>query len=232
MSDTEVLHGGRFSGDHLRGHKRPASRLLSCPPDSLEDLLGRAAWERLPQAVRIRFAHSAPAVDYVGQFEIVRASLLGKLVSWACQIIGTPVVPRTGDNVTAIVHVAPSERGVEWRREYRWPNRPPYLVRSTKVIGADGVLVEELPACLRMSLDVYEERKALHFVSRAYYFDVAIPWSKVRVRLMLPTLFSPGITHVEHIDEAEGRFRFTMTVTHPLFGEVFYQTGLFHSLGN
>jgi hypothetical protein len=100
------------------------------------------------------------------------------------------------------------------------------------VIGADGVLVEELPACLRMSLDVYEERKALHFVSRAYYFDVAIPWSKVRVRLMLPTLFSPGITHVEHIDEAEGRFRFTMTVTHPLFGEVFYQTGLFHSLGN
>lgn len=197
MSDTEVLGGGYVSGDRLRGHKRPVSRQQSCPPDSIEDLLGRAAWERLPEAARIRFAHSSPSVDYVGEFEIVRASLLGKLVAWACRLIGTPVVPRTGDNVTAIVHVAPSERGVKWRREYRWPNRPPYLVRSTKVIGADGVLVEELPACLRMSLDVYEEHRALHFMSHAYYFEVAVPWSKRCVRLMLPTWFSPGITHVD-----------------------------------
>jgi hypothetical protein len=104
-------------------------------------------------------------------------------------------------------------------------------VRSTKVIGTDGTLVEELPARLRMSLDVYEENGALHFVSRAYYFDVAIPGTRRRVRLALPVWLSPGITHVEHIDGAEGWFRFTMTVTHPLFGEVFYQTGRFRSLG-
>ena len=184
MSDTEVLHGGDFSNEHLRAHKRPASRPQSCPPDSLEDLLARAAWERLPQAVGTRFAHSAAAVAYVSEFEIVRARLLGKLVAWVCQIIGTPSVPRTGGKVTAIVRVAPAERDVEWQREYRWPNRPPYLVRSTKVIGVDGVLVEELPACLRMSLDVYEERKGLQFVSHVYYFEVAIPWNKRRAWLV------------------------------------------------
>jgi hypothetical protein len=81
------------------------------------------------------------------------------------------------------------------------------------------------------SLDVYEEAGTLHFVSRAYYFDLTIPWTQRRLRLVLPIWLSPGITHVEHIDEAQGWFRFTMTVTHPLFREVFYQTGRFHALG-
>ena len=44
---------------------------------------------------------------------------------------------------------------------------------------------------------------------------------------MVPRLLSPGVTHVEHIDLGHGWFRFTMTVTHPLFGEVFFQTGRF-----
>ena len=101
---------------------------------------------RLPPAVRARFADTAGAVDYVGEFEIVRASLLGRMIAWTCQLIGTPVVPRTGNDVPAIVHVAASPRGVEWRREYRWPGYTPIIVRSTKVIGADGTLIEELPA--------------------------------------------------------------------------------------
>jgi hypothetical protein len=230
MSRTEVLHGEYFSGGGLFGRRRLAPK-QSCPPKNLKDMLGPAAWTRLPETVRSRFADLAPAVDYGGEFEVVRASLLGQIVAWACQLIGTPVVPRTGNNVPAIVHVAPSERGVEWRREYRWPGRSPCLVRSTKVIGVDGVLVEELPARLRMSLNVYEEGEALHFVSRAYYFEVAIPGTRRIVRLVLPIWLSPGVTHVEHIDGAEGWFRFTMTVTHPLFGEVFYQTGRFHALG-
>jgi hypothetical protein len=47
----------------------------------------------------------------------------------------------------------------------------------------------------------------------------------------LPSLLSPGTTHVEHIDESGGWFRFTMTVTHPIFGELFYQTGRFKAAG-
>src|SRR5277367_2742529 len=232
MRRTEVLLGGNFSDGRILGRRRSAPRRQTCAPNTLKDMLGHAAWTRLPKAVRIRFADPAHAVDYAGEFEIVRASLLGRFFAWACQVIGTPVVPRTGNNIPAIVHVAPSGRGVEWRREYRWPGRSPCLVRSTKVIGVDGTLVEELPARLRMSLDVYEEGGALHFVSRSYYFEVAIPGILRRARPVLPMWFTPGITHVEHIDEAEGWFRFTMTVTHPLFGEVFYQTGRFHSSGD
>ncbi len=203
-----------------------------CTHHTLRELLGNAAWTRLPSAVRARFPDTAHAVDYVGEFDTVRASLMGKVIAWACQVIGTPVVPRTGNNVPAIVHVGPSGRGVEWRREYRWPGHSPCIVRSTKVIGADGIIVEELPAYLCMSLDVYEADRALHFVSRDYYFDIPIPGIHHRVRLVLPQWLSPGTTHVEHIDEANGWFRFTMTVTHPIFGEMFYQTGRFHALGD
>ncbi len=75
-----------------------------------------------------------------------------------------------------------------------------------------------------MPLRVYERGGGLHFVSHGYYFALG-----KRLRIPLPAWLSPGVTHVEHHDQAAGWFRFTMTVTHPLFGELFYQTGLFHA---
>jgi Domain of unknown function (DUF4166) len=120
-------------------------------------VLGFAAWTRLPEAVRVRFGDPAAAVDYVGEFDVVRASWLGRLVAFACKLLGMPVVPRTG---------------LFGRR-------------------ANGE----------------------------------------RIKVRLPALLSPGTTHVEHFDEADGWFRFTMTVTHPFFGEMFYQTGRFRAAG-
>lgn len=231
MSRSAIVTGGRFSNDQLLGGSRSAGARQSSSEHSLREVLGRAAWARLPEAVRVRFADRAPAVDYAGEFEVVRASLLGRILAWACQIIGTPVVPRTGNDIPAIVHVGPSGDGVEWRREYRWSGRPPIIVRSTKVIRGGRILVEELPAGLCMLLDVHEQAEVLHFVSRAYFFEVPIPGTRRRLPVKLPQWLSPGTTHVEHIDEIEGWFRFTMTVTHPLFGEMFYQTGRFHAIG-
>lgn len=190
----------------------------------LRDVLGEPAWHRLPAAVRVRFAEPVLAVDYVGEFDVVRASPLGRLFAWVCQAIGTPVVPRTGRHVPAVIHVGPVSTGASWLREYHWPHGDTYRVHSTKVIGADGTLTEELPARLRMPLDVYERRGVLHFVSKGYYFDLG-----AGLKIPLPGWLSPGTTHVEHIDETEGWFRFTMTVTHPLFGEAFYQTGRFRA---
>lgn len=197
----------------------------------LEGVLGEVAWQRLPRTVRARFGEPVLAVDYVGEFEIVRASALGRLIAWVCKLIGTPVVPRTGLHVPAVVRVGPTPRGIVWQREYQWPDRSTCLVRSTKVIGPDGTLVEELPARLCMPLDVYELTGALHFVSRGYYFDFGIRPDGRPIRVPLPAWLSPGTTHVEHLDEAEGWFRFTMTVTHPVFGELFYQTGRFRAAG-
>jgi hypothetical protein len=193
--------------------------------------LGPRAWGRLPAAVRRRFADPSLSAEYVGEFEIVRASRLGRLLAWMCRLIGTPIAPRTGLGVPAVVRVGPVPRGVQWRRDYHWPDHSISRVRSTKVITPSGLLVEELPARLCMALDLSEESGALLFVSRYYYLNLTLPWLGGELHLPLPRLLSPGTTRVEHRDESQGWFRFTMTVVHPLFGELFYQTGRFRALG-
>ena len=229
-------------------------------PSGIQGLLGDLAWQGLPPTVRARFGEPTPRVDYIGEFDIVRASLVGRVIAWLCQAIGTPVVPRTGVRVPAIIHVGPVDRGASWLREYQWPRGRTCQVNSTKVIGPNGTLVEELPAGLRMPLSVYQQRGVLHFVSTGYYFEFRLGLGRglsggIRrsvglspgpgprgllgsllqartIKIPLPYWLSPGTTHVEHADESAGWFRFTMTVTHPLFGEVFYQTGRFRAAGD
>jgi len=191
----------------------------------LRDVLGREAWNRLPEAVRERFADSTARVTYAGAFEVVRASALGRGFARLGTLFGTPVAPRAEDHVAARVLVHPDAHGVAWNREYHWADGTRDLVRSTKVVTDDGFLIEKLPARLCMPLHTYEEGGVLHFVSRGYYFDLR--FGGLGLRLWLPGILSPGVTHVEHIDLGHGWFRFTMTVTHPLFGEVFFQTGRF-----
>ena len=188
----------------------------------LREVLGATAWSRLPEAVRERFAETTAVATYAGAYEVVRANALGRVFAWLGTWFGTPVAPRAENHVAARVLVRPDARGVAWDREYLWADGTRSLVCSTKVVTEDGLLIEMLPARLCMPLDTYVEGGVLHFVSRGYYFHLGAGF-----RLWLPPLLSPGVTHVEHIDLGHGWFRFTMTVTHPLCGEVYFQTGRF-----
>lgn len=190
-------------------------------------VLGQDAWLRLPDAVRERFADATAAVTYAGAFEVVRASRLGMFFAWLGRLVGTPVAPREGEDVEARVFVRPGERGVTWTREYRWDDGGCDRVQSTKVVTEDHQMIERLPARLCMPLRVFEEGGVLHFVSLGYYFDLRFGESGLGLKLWLPPLFTPGVTHVEHIDLGHGWFRFTMSVDHPVFGEMFFQTGRF-----
>jgi hypothetical protein len=147
--------------------------------------------------------------------------VLGRVFAWLGMLVGKPVAPRIGTNVEARVHVRARGDGTTWLREYLWADGRRDLVRSTKVVDA-GRLVERLPARLCMPLDTYEQSGVVHFVSRGYFFDLGLG-----LKLWLPAFFTPGVTHVQHIDLGHGWFRFTMTVVHPQFGEMFFQTGRF-----
>src|ERR1700742_4249281 len=57
-------------------------------PPGIHGLLGEVAWRKLPSAVRERFREPVPKVDYVGEFDVVRASVLGRVIAWLCQAIG------------------------------------------------------------------------------------------------------------------------------------------------
>jgi len=74
----------------------------------------------------------------------------------------------------------------------------------------------------KLDLEVFEFGRVLHFLSIAYF------WRVGPCRIPIPTLLTPGRTHVLHLDEGQGRFRFVMGIRHPVLGLTFYQEGLFN----
>lgn len=186
-------------------------------------LLGREAWSRLPLAVQHRFGPHVEGAHtlYAGRM-VVEASLVGRLIAQACRLIGTPLAPWTGPDVPTAVDVHLDHRGgLVWARTYSFAGRAPILVSSTKLMDADGALLEVVRGGLGMALTVSVEDGALHFRSR-YYFAGIGP-----LRLRIPDLLTPGRAHVVHRDRGGGTFVFSMDFHHPWLGRTLFQEGLF-----
>lgn len=95
---------------------------------------------------------------------------------------------------------------------------------SVKEDGPNG-LQERTSSGLVMELDVFERDGVLVFRSRRYLVQIG-PW-----RIRLPALLTPGTCEVTHEDAGPGRFRFTLTATHPVWGTTFRRDGLFMEPG-
>jgi hypothetical protein len=197
-------------------------------PD-FERLVGREGWWRLAPDIRRRFCEYPQAdvpIHYIGVMNRVHCSSLGWLFAQACRLIGTPFAPHRGCDVpVAITLRDDSAGGIVWERDYRYANRAAVCVRSTKRVDADGGLLECVSHGLGMRLAVFEADRALHFLSLYYYCHFA------GRRLRLPHWLSPGTAHVIHEDLGQGRFRFSMTIHHKLFGTLFQQDGVFERQG-
>jgi hypothetical protein len=217
--------------------RKPAEPPAPRGGDGIRQIIGEAAWQRLPAAVRQRFDASRGSVDYIGRFEVVAASPVGRLIARLARVLGSPVATAVGNDIPAVVRVRALQHGMQWHREYAWPDGTRSVVHSTKSIDRGGNLVERLPARLCMPLAVHERHGILHFISTGYYFDLTQDWLRRwgfdhEWRLPLPRWLSPGTTHVEHIDEPDGWFRFTLRVTHERLGQLFFQTGRFRAEGD
>lgn len=214
--------------DRVLGRLRTARAAVRAVPPTVpidfERLLGRAAWERLPAAVQHRFGpHAADeTILYEGRM-LVAASLVGRLIAQVCRLIGTPLAPWTGTDVPTSVDVHLDQRGgLVWARTYRFKRHAPILVSSTKLMTAEGDLLEVVRGGLGMALDVTVEDGALHFRSRYYFVSLG------RLRVRIPNLMTPGRAHVIHRDTGGGTFRFTLDFQHPWLGRTLFQDGLFH----
>lgn len=195
----------------------------------IREVLGEAAWQRLSPAIRRRFSEAAlaeGAVHYIGVMANVRCSRLGWLLAQACRLLGTPLAPGNGTDVpvTVSVYRDPRRGGVTWERIYRFPGRRPVKVSSTKCRDAAGRFLEVAAGGIGMWLSVYERAGRLCFRSGDYFVELA------GRRITLPQWLGPGETLVVHGDEPAGRFRFTMTIRHWLFGETFFQDGVFQAI--
>ena len=189
-------------------------------------LMGREAWDALPQAVRQRFSKrlSGDAVAlYRGRVVRTDFSVLGWLLAQILRIIGAPLPVSRDTDVPAVVSVSEDHRsgGQVWSRLYGRRNGFPQVIHSAKrFAGATGI-EEYVGHGVGMALKVEALADGLRFISDHYFLTIA------GRRLRLPRWIEPGQTVVEHHDLGHGCFRFSLKLHHPWLGRLVEQHALF-----
>lgn len=201
------------------------------PPHSLSDfrfrsLLGHADWERLPGAVRARFAKRlgpGQSVTYSGEVLHCRMSLIGWLVAQACRAIGAPLPLSRDVSVAAVVTVTEdgASGGQVWTRLYARRSGFPQVIHSAKRFSGPTGLEEMLGGGFGIALKIARIADGILFASDHYFAVVA------GRRLRLPFWLAPGQLRIEHADLGDGAFTFSLALHHRLLGELIVQKCLF-----
>jgi len=193
-------------------------------------ILGPRNWARLPQAVRNLFATPVIAGQYVtykGTMHKVTASRFGKVMAIIARFAGAPVAHCTGTDIPCDVNLYHDNKrgGTVWERVYKFGEKT-ICAKTTKKASGDGTSLECFGSKFGfgsgMVLDIFEQDCAVHFVSRSFFIEL------FGLRFNLPDILTPGELIVTHRDLTGGKFQFLMIVTHPKFGEILFQDGVFH----
>jgi len=194
---------------------------------NFRQLVKGGGWLKLKPAIRSRFDAMAMGeiFDYSGEM-IIRRSAIGAFFACACKLFGAPLVRHKDENAHVDIRVFEQKDGICWARTLHFADKPSLTVSSVKIINKDHGLMERVGGGLHMKLNVYEEDGNMHFVSESYYIKIFNHF------IALPLLITPGKLHVAHIENGNGTFRFTMSFKHKIWGETFYQDGIFHRKGD
>jgi uncharacterized protein DUF4166 len=198
-----------------------AAEFSSASPLDLRALVGVGAWSRLPLAVQRRFSVGHADSRYDGVMEL-ECSAVGRAFALLSRLLGGPLTGLRHRGVPCSVRVHANGRGgVVWERQFALDDGDRKTVRSTKERGPDGQLFERTDGGLGMALAVFEDGGSLVFESRRYELVLG------RMRWCVPAWLSPGVCRVTHTDLGAGGFRFTLEMTHALWGRTFHQSGVF-----
>jgi hypothetical protein len=192
-------------------------------------LLGASNWMALPMPVRRRLAKlisGTTAAVYVGEVIETRMSFAGWLLAQAARLIGGPL-PISRDAKTASVVTVTEDvagQGQHWTRLYARHRGFPQVIRTSKRFAGPTGLEEYIGCGLGMALTVDVEHGLLSMRAAHYFLQI---W---RWRLMLPGWASPGALAVTQLNLDDGRFRFTLRISHPQLGSLIEQTAVFQEV--
>lgn len=211
--------------------EKPAPAVPCDGDDALYDyrfrrLVAPAAWNALPDDIRRRFSKrlsGTAAATYSGEIVWTRLSRTGWLLAQLCRLIGAPLPTNASGPAPAVVAVSEDRAsgGQCWTRLYGRARGHPQVIHSAKSFAGSTGLEEHIGGGFGMALMVGAEADALTFTSDHYF------WRCGTLRFRLPRWIAPGATVVTHQHLGSGRFAFDLKVTHPLFGELLNQHGLF-----
>lgn len=195
------------------------SRAASPAVLDIAGLVPAADWQGLPAFLRRRFAVGHGPLWFHGTMDLHR-SPAGAVFAVLARCLGAPLPLRRETGVPVAVSVRAARDGegdgIVWERRMGHQ-----VVRSVKSAGPGGTVLERTRGGLGMVLDVGVEDGALVFTSRSFFLSVG------RWRVPVPALLTPGQCRVAHQAIDATRFRFTLTMTHPLWGTTFVQDGVF-----
>ncbi len=186
-------------------------------------------WASLPRPVRLRFSKrlaGGRTMVYVGEVAETRLTMAGHLLAQAARLIGSPFPTSTDSGVPSVVSVTEdlATGGQIWTRLYARRAGFPQVIHSSKRFCGPTGLEEHVGSGVGMALTLSVEAGALVFRSAGYFVDL------LRQRLWLPDALTPGVLSVTHMECGDGRFSFTLDVTHPRLGLLIYQRALFREI--
>lgn len=189
-------------------------------------LLGTEAWDRLPEAVQVRFAKRilpGHSVTYEGEIVQCRMSTAGWTLAQLCRCIGAPLPLSDETGVAAIATVTEDGAGdgQVWSRMYARHRGFPQVIHSAKRFAGPTGLEEYLGGGFGIALTVCAEETGISFLSDHYFMRLG-HW-----RVRLPRWLSPGALRIDHEDGSDGSFTFILSLRHPVLGELIHQVGRF-----
>lgn len=191
------------------------------------NLLGDAAWARLPAAIRARFGKrlkGGASVAYRGIVTRMEFAPLGWLLAQGCRLLGAPL-PYDGSSIGQPAVVVVTEDiagdGQFWVRQYGRSGGFPQVVHSSKRFAGPTGLEEYIGFGIGMALNVEATNDALLFKSDHYFLKIA------GFRVKLPKALSPGALVIGHHDLGDGAFRFSLQLHSKIFGDLIRQDAEF-----
>ena len=189
-------------------------------------LIGRAAWDGLPLAVRKRFSKrliGTAVALYRGRVVRTEFSALGWLFAQCLRLVGAPLPLSRDRDVPAVVCVSEDSGsgGQNWSRMYGRKRGFPQVIHSAKRFAGATGLEEYVGRGIGMALRVEAMADGLRFLSDHYFIMAG------RRRWRLPRWAEPGRTIVEHHDLGEGRFAFDLELRHRWAGRLVAQHAQF-----
>ena len=189
-------------------------------------LLGEADWAALPAPIRRRFSKRLAGGNtavFVGEVIETRMSRAGWWLAQAARLIGGPLPVSRDAHMASVVTVTEdiAASGQHWTRLYARRSGFPHIVHSSKRFDGPTGLEEYVGYGVGMALTIHVEESALIFRAAHYFLQIGC-W-----RIRLPRWASPGSLSVTHAELGDGRFLFTLDITHPRLGRLIRQTAAF-----
>jgi hypothetical protein len=189
-------------------------------------LLPEGDWVKLPPAVRRRFSKrlaDGNTAIYVGEVLEIWMSRAGWLVAQAARLIGAPLPTSCDCHVPTVVTVTEDRAhgGQIWTRLYARKRGVPQIIHSSKRFAGPSGLEEYVGCGFGMTLTIHVEDGVLVFRSNNYFLKLG------QRRLGVPGWASPGALSVSHTELGDGRFLFTLKLTHPRLGLLIRQSAAF-----